>query len=98
MTSRSSQSGTAQLFPSAACMCEAEDADSGESGWRPCPSYLCEREDHDHTADWFVVFARKCAIERDYSRRMPGHVYTVMLGEKEAEGLLAAIRELIPDA
>ena len=90
--------GTAQLFKSPVCMCEAEDADTGESGWRPCPSYLCERDDHDHTADWVVVFARKVAMEREYARRHPGHKFLVMLNEKESEGLLASIREWVPDA
>ena len=27
------------------CMC-----DTTEEGWRPCPTSLCERPDHDHSA------------------------------------------------
>lgn len=89
---------TESVFPVADCMCDAVDGDTGESGWRPCPAHLCEREDHDHTADWLVVFARKVALEREYARRHPGHKFLVMLPEKEAEGLLSAIRELAPGA
>jgi hypothetical protein len=29
-------------------MCNAYDADTDESGWRPCPPSLCERPDHAH--------------------------------------------------
>lgn len=88
---------TESLFAHPDCMCDAVDSDTGETGWRPCPPHLCEREDHDHTADWFVVFARRVAIERDYARRHPGHVYMVMLCEKEAEGLLASLQEVVGD-
>lgn len=49
--------------------------------------------------DWIVTFARKVAVERDYSARHPGHVFTVMLSRDEAEGLLGQLHELVdPDA
>ena len=33
-------------------MCEAVDAETNETAWRPCPPNLCERDDHEHSPDW----------------------------------------------
>lgn len=86
--------GIADLFDECACL--AFDADSDENGWRPCPANLCERDDHQHHPDWLVSFARKVAYEHATSTKH--RVFCVMLNEREADGLLTHIMELVGDA
>lgn len=53
------------------CGCFAYDADTGETGWRPCPGELCERDDHTHEAFLLLVseaLRRKGELEAEIDR------------------------------
>lgn len=47
------------------------------------------------TRDWLVTFARKVAQERATCAEQPGRVFTVMLRQNEAEGVLKQVEELV---